>query len=73
VKELADIVGYKWLKKFGEVVQLNKSIKFEEYSNTLNQWFEVKVYSLHKNNQFIAIISDITERKDNEKALKIRR
>jgi PAS domain S-box-containing protein len=67
-QESADKVEYRWLKIFGEVVQSRESKKFEEYSEAHGRWFEAQAYPLHIKNQFIAVFSDITERKKTEEA-----
>lgn len=58
-----------WIKRYGEVAQTGKSIVFEDYSESVGKWFTVSAYS-PKPNQFAVTISDITNRKNAEQALR---
>ncbi len=69
VRELFDSFECKWVEIFGNVVLSGKSIKFEIYSQDLNQWFKVQVYSQYKDYQFIIIFEDVSENKEPEKIL----
>src|SRR6056297_3040882 len=60
---------FDWIQFYGEVALTGKSIKFQEYSEPLGRWYEVKAYSNEKG-YFTTILNDITERKLKEKELK---
>ncbi len=51
-----------WIEFFAEISLTGESKTFEEYIETLNSWFEVKVYS-QKKGYFTTILNDITEKK----------
>jgi PAS domain S-box-containing protein len=54
---------------FGRVAETGKVEKFESYSQSFGGWLSVTVYS-PKKSYFIAVFENITERKQNENALK---
>jgi PAS domain S-box-containing protein len=58
-----------WIEHFGAVALTGKSVNFEDYSKPYKKWFSVSVYS-PKNDYFITLSEDITERKQTEEALK---
>ncbi len=55
-----------WINNYGRVVLTGEPITFEGYSEPLNKYFEVTAYAIKKN-QFAAVITDISERKESEK------
>ena len=57
-----------WIKAFGKVALTGKPKRLENYSKELNKYFEVFVYSPEKL-KFICLVTDITDRKINEKQL----
>src|SRR6056297_1820734 len=61
--------SFDWIKFYGEVALTGKSVKFEEYSEPLGRWYQVKAYS-NENGYFTTIFNEITERKLKEKELK---
>ncbi|MFH0976185.1 MAG: PAS domain S-box protein [Spirochaetota bacterium] len=57
-----------WIGKYGSVALTGKPLQFENYLETLNKWYSISAYSPQKG-FFVAIFSDITDRKLAEKAL----
>ena len=58
-----------WIGKYGQVALTGQEIKFENFSQNLNKWFYVSVYSPEKG-YFATIFEDITARKTAEADLK---
>jgi len=52
-----------WIKKYGKVAQSGESIRFENYSKTLQKWFLVTAYS-PKKDYFVTLFEDITDTKN---------
>ncbi|HCF50748.1 MAG TPA: hypothetical protein DER60_10725 [Syntrophomonas sp.] len=59
-----------WLEKFGEVVRSGRGLKFEEYNTALDRWFNVQAFSLHSENKFVVVFTDITDPLRRERTLK---
>jgi PAS domain S-box-containing protein len=57
-----------WIGKYGEVALTGKEIKFEQFSQAVGKWFSIIAFR-PKENQFVTIFEDISERKDSEKQL----
>ncbi len=57
------------LISFGEMIRTGKPTHFEDYSPTLQKWFEVYAFPLPPGNRFAQIFLDITDRKKAEEAL----
>lgn len=66
VTEVLPIVEQFWIDEYGNVATTGVSCDFENYSESLGRYFSVHAYC-PKKNQFAVIVSDITERKNNEK------
>ena len=66
VTEVLPIVEQFWIDEYGKVATTGVSCDFENYSESLGKYFSVHAYC-PKKNQFAVIVSDITERKNNEK------
>jgi len=58
-----------WVEIFGAVALENKSIRFEEFVESLNKWVDISAFCPEKG-YFATIIKDITEHKQNEFILK---
>ncbi len=58
-----------WIGKYGKVAMSGKPIQFESYSQALDKWYFVSVYSPRKG-YFAVMFTDISERKRAEVALK---
>jgi PAS domain S-box-containing protein len=58
-----------WIETYGEVALTGKSIRFENYSQELEKYFEVLAFS-PKKGQFATVFTDITDRKQAEEALR---
>ncbi len=54
--------GFDWIGAYGQVANTGKPIRFESYSESLNCWHEVSVYSVEYG-YFVTIFRDITEAK----------
>ncbi|MBF0431927.1 MAG: PAS domain S-box protein [Fibrobacteria bacterium] len=55
-----------WIGRYGEVALKGKESRFEQFTEALNKWFSVIVFS-PKTGQFATIFEDITVRKNIEK------
>lgn len=64
---LPDIENY-WIEKHGKVALTGEPLVYENYSKSLDKYFETVTYS-PKPYQFAVVISDITDRKRAENAL----
>jgi len=62
--------GDRWVNIYGKVVLSGESVQFEEYSPTLNKYYEVFAYRCAPN-QFAVLFLDLTERKQMEDELRI--
>lgn len=58
-----------WIEKYGHVAKTGEPVHFENYSQELGKYYEVVAYR-PKPLQFAVIITDITERKQAEEAVK---
>ncbi len=52
--------GFDWLGVYGQVANTGKSVRFENYSESLDLWFEVSAYSA-EHGYFASLIRDVTE------------
>jgi PAS domain S-box-containing protein len=68
IKEVLPIVEQVWLDRYVEVVRTGTEMHFEEYNSSLDKWFEVYASPMG-GNLFVAVFSDITERKRAEEEL----
>lgn len=57
-----------WIKRYGEVALTGNSMSFESYSQDLQKWYQISVYS-PKIGYFAVLFQDITERKKAEEAI----
>jgi len=62
--------GDRWVNMYGKVMLTGEPIQFEDYSPTLNKYYEVFAYR-YTPNQFATIFLDITEHKQTEDDLRI--
>lgn len=58
-----------WIGKYGKVALTGKPAHFESYAEPLKKWYSVSAFSPHRG-YFAVTISDITERKQADEALK---
>jgi len=68
VKEVFPSIDHSWIERYGNVALTSIPIRFDDYSKQLNRHFEVVAYC-PKNGQFATIVTDITERKNDEELL----
>ena len=61
-----------WIDKYSHVALTGLAIKFEDYSQTFDKYFEVSAYR-NAPNQFTCIFSDITEQKRAREAISAER
>lgn len=57
-----------WLKAYGKIVLTGKAQRFENYTQSLDKYFEVLAYPA-EGNKFATIFQDITKRKKSEQEL----
>ena len=72
IKELVPDIEIMWSQRYGQVVKTGQPIRFTDYSQAMNTWFEVYAFRLgDKNSNKVAILfTNITERKKSEIELK---
>lgn len=58
-----------WIKKYGKVVKTGTPVRYENYSKSLDKFFEIIAYR-NREHQFATVISDITKRKQFEEKIK---
>jgi PAS domain S-box-containing protein len=58
-----------WIGRYAKVALENKKIKFQQYSELMNKWFEISAYSSAPG-YFDIMVEDISERKSYESSLK---
>ncbi|ADQ13681.1 PAS domain-containing protein [Halanaerobium hydrogeniformans] len=59
---------FNWIEFYGQIALSGEEKSFEQYSEPLDRWYEVTVFS-HKKGYFTTIFYEISERKRKEKAL----
>lgn len=57
-----------WISQYADVVLKGQTVTIEDYSKGLGKYFRVVAYP-YKDNQFVVIAHDITERKKNEEEI----
>ena len=70
VKQVLPKIESSWIQTYGKVALSGKSVRFEDYNEDTKRWYEVYSYCPEKN-QFAAIFTDITKRKETEEKLAI--
>ena len=72
MKELSCKHGKKWFETYGQVVFSGEAVRFEEYAQDLEAWFDVYAFPIgSKRSRKVAILcSDITLRKEAEENLR---
>ncbi|WP_324721004.1 PAS domain S-box protein [Salinimicrobium sp. HB62] len=72
INELVPNIEDYWKKIYGDVALTGKAVRFEDYAEGLNRWFDVNAFRIDSpNEQHVAIIfKDITERKEAEERQK---
>lgn len=63
-----DNAAFDWIGTFGKVATTGETIRFEQYLEFNKKWYDVMAYQ-YQQHHFIAIFTDITERKEIENAL----
>lgn len=58
-----------WIENYADVAQTGKSKTFENYSAALDKYFNVVAFCPQPN-QFVVLVDDVTERRQNEEKLK---
>lgn len=61
-----------WFERYAEVVRSGQPRRFEEYDNPQDRWVEVYAYSIHRENKFAMITTDISRRKQVEEELRLK-
>jgi diguanylate cyclase (GGDEF)-like protein/PAS domain S-box-containing protein len=67
-REIMPNIESTWIEQYAEVVMKKKTSILEDYSGSLGKYFRVVAYP-HRDNEFVVIADDITERKINQKLL----
>lgn len=62
---------FNWIQSYGKVALNNEIEEFNQFSDVLNKWFKVNVYS-DKPGYFITLLSDITQEVLSEKILGVK-
>lgn len=60
--------SFDWIGTYGKVALLDEEHRFEQFSDVLQRWYEINVYSEEKGH-FTTVFNDITDRKDKDEAL----
>ncbi len=60
--------NFDWIGTYGQVATTGKPVRFENYSEPLNRWYEVSAYS-GEYGYFVAVFRDITEAKRLDRAM----
>ena len=60
--------SFQWIETYARVTYGGETLEFQQYSEALGKWYEVKAYSPYKDH-FITLIEDITEKKCQEQSL----
>ncbi len=68
VREVLPNIEQYWIDKYSKVVKYNHIVTIEEYSRDLDKYFKVVAYPF-KNNQFVAVVEDVSERRLYEQQL----
>ncbi len=68
ISEIVPDIEISWSQKYGNVVMTGESIRFIDYSEAMNTWFEVYAFRLgdKTNNKVAILFTNITERKKAE-------
>ncbi|EGK83756.1 multi-sensor hybrid histidine kinase [Microcoleus vaginatus FGP-2] len=71
VRELVPDLEAHWFDIYGKVVQTGESVRFENQSAAMNQWFDVNAFRVGEpqNHQFALLFTDTSERKRAEEIL----
>ncbi len=67
--EIMPDIETSWIEHYAKVVQTKKTMAIEDYSRALGRYFKVVAYP-YKNNQFVIVAEDITDRKTYEQQIK---
>jgi nitrogen fixation negative regulator NifL len=70
VREIFPQVEDSWIEIYGKVALTGEPLRFENYLQPLNKYFEVVAFS-PKRGQFAAIFQDITERRGAEERIRL--
>lgn len=69
VKEILPGTEPYWIETFGKVAITGEALRYENYSSELGRWYETSAYR-PATGQFAVLLSDITDRKHQEAALR---
>jgi PAS domain S-box-containing protein len=58
-----------WIETYGRVALTREAIRFEQYAEALNRWYDVSAYCPEKG-YFVTVFEDISERKHSESELR---
>jgi PAS domain S-box-containing protein len=63
VKEILPDVESYWLEKYCRVAETGESLRFDDYSESLQRWFDVYTFRMEEDQHVAVIFKDVTERK----------
>lgn len=68
IRELVPNMESQWIETFGKVALTGKAVRFEEYSKSLNRWYDVYAFRFDgpENHQVALLFNDISKRKQAE-------
>ncbi|MFN6489667.1 MAG: PAS domain S-box protein [Nostoc sp. DedQUE03] len=72
IRELIPDIEAHWFDIYGKVVQTGESVRFENQSLAMNQWFDVNAFRVGEpqNHQFALLFTDTSDRKRAEEILR---
>lgn len=72
ISEIVPDIEISWSQRYGKVVLTGESVRFIDYSQAMNTWFEVYAFRLgdRLNNKVAILFTNITERKKAELEIK---
>ncbi|MDZ8086003.1 MAG: PAS domain S-box protein [Nostoc sp. DedQUE12b] len=72
IRELIPDIQAHWFDIYGKVVQTGESVRFENQSLAMNQWFDVNAFRVGEpqNHQFALLFTDTSDRKRAEEILR---
>jgi PAS domain S-box-containing protein len=66
VKEVLPDVESSWLEKYCRVAETGESLRFDDYSESLQRWFDVYTFRMEEEQHVAVIFKDITQRREAE-------
>lgn len=72
IRQTTPDIEPKWFERYGQVALTGRPLRFEEYSKTLNRWFDLYAFRVEEPEQrrVAVLFTNITARKETEAALR---